>query len=86
MRKVIFKLEEFDGYRPGLSPEEQKEKEEREKERDGIFHCWAPCLVHDPKTDQIVPSVCAIIEDVDGELHEVPVRRVRFYEPLLRQK
>lgn len=84
-REVIFRLGDVDGYFPGLSPEEQKEKDEQEKERKGIFHCWAPCLEHNPQTDEILPCVCAIIEDNDGKLHEVPVRCIlQFCNPLLK--
>ena len=84
-REVLFRLGDVDGFNPNLSPEEQKEQEEREKERKGIFHCWAPCLEHNPQIDQNVPSVCAIVEDEDGKLHEVPVRCiVKFCNSLLK--
>lgn len=85
-RKVIFRLGDIDGYIPDLSPEEQEKEEDREKERVGIFHCWAPCLEHNPKIDKLVPAICAIVEDEDGKLHDVSVGCiVRFCEPLLRQ-
>ena len=84
-RYVFFRLGDVDGYLPDFSPEKQKVKDEQEKERRGIFHCWAPCLEHNPQIGQMVPSVCAIIEDESGRLHEVPVGCiVRFCEPILK--
>ena len=84
-RYVFFRLGDVDGFNPNLSPEEQKEQEEREKERKGIFHCWASCFEHNPQNDQMVQCKCAIIEDKDGKLHEVPVRNIiKFCEPLLK--
>ena len=79
-RKVIFRLGDVDDFNPDTFPEEQDEQEKK-----GNFHCWAPCLEHNPQIDQMVPSVCAIIEDEEGRVHEVPVRWiVKFCDPLLK--
>lgn len=41
LRKVSFRLNYLDGFEPDLTPEELKEREEQERERQGYFHEWA---------------------------------------------
>ena len=41
LRKVTFRLNYRNGFEPDLTQEEEKEREEQTRERQGYFHVWA---------------------------------------------
>lgn len=82
LRKVIFQLGDADGYHPDKTQEQIEHDEEMVRERIGSFHCWVPSLVHDPDLGEKVPTVCALIEDTEGVLHEIAIRHFKFCEPI----
>ena len=81
LRKVFFK-EETDGFLPDEPDEERMEREKEAEECEGFLHCWIPSMEHNAELGREMPCVCALVEDLEGNLHEVAIKNVRFQEPI----
>ena len=81
MKKVIFKLTKPTDleFTPDETRHEQKQREERMKEREGILHAWHDMEEKSAYSDNYLIKKIAIIEDIaTGEIYEVSHNNIKF--------
>ena len=75
----MYSLQKKNGFIPGISPEEEREQEELERERKGYFHCFTEIEDLSPQTQKYREKTVAIVEDAaTGKIHYVDLEQLRF--------
>ncbi len=75
----MYSLQEKNGFIPDISPEEEREQEELERERKGYFHCFTEIEYLSPQTQKYREKTVAIVEDAaTGKIHYVDLEQLRF--------
>lgn len=64
LRRVMFTLGDYE-FHPGLSPEEEKEQEEKTRERAGIFHGLATKEECSPQSGNFIEVTYALVENCE---------------------
>ena len=80
-KKVIFNLTQIKDrvFDPDITEEEVNQRDERIRDREGIFHCWHEVEEWSPYLDKYLIKNVALIEDVaTGEVHEVSHEQFKF--------
>ena len=78
-RKVIFTLTRPQDFE--FDPEETKQehREERQREREGIFHCWHEVEELSPCSGNYIIKKVALVEELlTGIVHEVEHCNLKF--------
>lgn len=80
-RKVIFTLtkpQDFE-FDPEETEKEQGQREERLREREGIFHCWHEVEELSPCSGNYIIKKVALVEELlTGIVHEVEHCNLKF--------